>query len=96
MTTPISFSKMSHQQIHEFVGAQARSVSEQWFQQQCRNNCASIYVWYRPRELCAAADKPGPDWTLATGERIRPGSTKERVFRWVNDLAQRIPFLIDA
>jgi hypothetical protein len=94
-TTRLPFEKMKMPDILDFVAAQAQKVADEWYAAQCRDNYASLYVYYRPGELCAAAGPPSPEWTLADGARIRPDSTRVQVQRWVNDLAQRIPFLID-
>jgi hypothetical protein len=94
-TTRLPFTQMKTQDVYDFVSAQAQKVADEWFKAQSLDNYAALYVYYRPAELCAASDPPGPDWTLAHGDRIRPGSTRAQVQRWVNDMAQRIPFLIE-
>jgi len=89
------------------LDAHATELAAEWFRSQSRNLYGQYHLWYRDsRELDLEPDaisyptvaecKPGPDWELATGERISPAWTETQARRWIRKQMQRLPILSTA
>ena len=52
-----------------------------------------VYLWHRRGGLTMAAEKPGAEWELSSGEAQRGSQTRDQMRAWIHNLARRLPCL---
>ncbi len=84
---------MTATESNQFVWEQSHKAAGEWFNLLCRNPYAELYLWHTRGELRVASDKPGSDWELSTGERLRGGCNLDQMKRKIHEVAVRLPCL---
>jgi hypothetical protein len=60
-----------------------------------RDSFAELYVWFEPKRLLVATDKPSERAQLAFPERVPGHLTVDQLVQWFASRTGRVPYLID-
>ena len=54
-----------------------------------------LYLWFEPKRLIVATDKPSDKAQLAFGERVPTHLTVDQLVYWFAQRTARVPYLVD-
>lgn len=89
---------LSTEHIEAALSSMAKAAAEEWFQKQCKDQFAALYLYFRRSTetewgKLTIAEKAPSDYELADPRRLGPGLTLTQAKNHIRGIIQHLPIL---